>query len=657
MTKSSIVGMAALFALVSSTAVWAEEEENPWEAEWEVSGYLKNETAFFTGNGPTIGELRSTNTTSGQDAGDMLKFENALNLFINGEFSYQTSLHAQLNLVYDTEGVTGYKGHSLDSQHDIVRELYVDTVANGIDLRIGKQQVVWGTADGIKLLDIVNPTDWREFVQNTTEDARLPVWMIKAETDMGETGNFQFILSQRKENAIPGMNGSGDISQPFKMKGVDSITGPVNGFLNLVPALGAVSNTFWGGATVGFGSTAALSGVTHTTVQNFVDGSTAGATGFLTLMSGAGYPCNGLAVGAGATSANATCLNNVAQATNNQKTNLIDGGGSNWDSASNPNSTFEYMPNATFATFDAFVNASSEYRKDYPGELAPNVGFRIKDSIGSNFNFSLNYLWHYDANPYIDMHWEGSNGNRLNVNTSADPFGTGNTTVTLADDSGARYGGSAQATDTTKKAKLVFVEKLNRIHSVGSSFDYAADFKAVGPVVFRGEFLYQADTKTPVIDRTKLGYGDLVGGMKMEDADMFKYVLGADFTFFTNMMVSGQFIQFVNLDFIDEGSSNRYTADPTVMHLSNGLQKGRKYKEFYSIFFSKPFGEEQQGRWNNIFMIEEGGGYWNRFDVEYAYTDELILSSEYNAYFGEEETMFGQFTNSSNVQVGLKYLF
>ena len=46
---------------------------------------------------------------------------------------------------------------------------------------------------GIKLLDIVNPTDWREFTQNTMEDSRVPVWMAKAEMDIGETGNLQFL--------------------------------------------------------------------------------------------------------------------------------------------------------------------------------------------------------------------------------------------------------------------------------------------------------------------------------------------------------------------------------------------------------------------------------------------------------------------------------
>ena len=37
-------------------------------------------------------------------------------------------------------------------------------------------------------------------------------------------------------------------------------------------------------------------------------------------------------------------------------------------------------------------------------------------------------------------------------------------------------------------------------------------------------------------------------------------------------------------------------------------------------------------------------------------TDQLIVSGELNYYWGDEETQFGQFENSSNIQFGLKYI-
>jgi len=60
---------------------------------------------------------------------------------------------------------------------------------------------------------------------------------------------------------------------------------------------------------------------------------------------------------------------------------------------------------------------------------------------------------------------------------------------------------------------------------------------------------------------------------------------------------------------------------------------------------------------NNITIWEEGGGFWNRFDVEYSFMDELIGSAEWNHYWGDKDSMFGQFERSSNLQVGLKWLF
>jgi RimJ/RimL family protein N-acetyltransferase len=93
------------------------------------------------------------------------------------------------------------------------------------------------------------------------------------------------------------------------------------------------------------------------------------------------------------------------------------------------------------------------------------------------------------------------------------------------------------------------------------------------------------------------------------------------------------------------------------MNTTNGLRKGYENKEFYSLFLSKPFGPSQLGRWNNIIIYEEGDGWWNRFDVEYSFTDKLIGSAEVNWYWGNEDrTMFGQFEDSSNLQVGIKYL-
>jgi hypothetical protein len=127
------------------------------------------------------------------------------------------------------------------------------------------------------------------------------------------------------------------------------------------------------------------------------------------------------------------------------------------------------------------------------------------------------------------------------------------------------------------------------------------------------------------------------------------------------MMVSVQFIQDSNLDFVDTGSSSetnwKYTADMATMSLTNNLNKGIEHKNFYSIFLSKPFGASGEHRWNNIIMFEENGGKWNRLDAEFSINDDVQATVEMNSYFGDENTQFGQLKKSSNVQVGFKYSF
>jgi hypothetical protein len=68
-----------------------------------------------------------------------------------------------------------------------LRELYVEGRAGPAWLRLGKQQVVWGQADGLKVLDVVNPQSFREFILPDFEDSRIPLWMANFEVPVGPT--------------------------------------------------------------------------------------------------------------------------------------------------------------------------------------------------------------------------------------------------------------------------------------------------------------------------------------------------------------------------------------------------------------------------------------------------------------------------------------
>jgi hypothetical protein len=677
------------------------------QAEIDVSVELKNETALYTKGGQVTGQARTTFDKRDNSAGDVMKFENSARIFINGDIGESSSWHAELRPVWDAAAVNpDYEWHRNYTQNDYLRELYFDTGFGGWDFRIGKQQVVWGTADGIKLLDIINPTDYRELNQNAMEDSRIPVWMINAERYIGDRANIQLIISQAETNKIPGLwtqdddatrstvsasnqsptglafTGNGQIKgqdrdHPFIMQGVDVITGGVNGFFNLGAAFGAVINTF-GGA--------------NPLALNFIDpfgGQNPGMPEFATVDGFVNTPASMLPPACQGANG-AVCLEAFTEATNQNVTNLIDVNtmsptvaGSGWD-VSKPNSAWEHFPNATFATFNAMLGMTTRYERKYDDDFWPsdaNFGGRFRSYLDNGLNYSFNYFYGYDANPSLNMHWADPNtGKKLKV----DKFNTvaGTQVIQIRNpDTGQRYGSNAtftpsayvgdaptNVTDANNggNAVLVFEEDRNRVHNIGSSLDYALDAGGL-PVVLRGEFLYQKDVMQPVVDRGALANGDLVGALKSEEADFFKYVVGVDVTVLTNLLVSGQFIQFRNLDFVDEkcsfttqgqatASCAKYTGDPATMNVTNGLRKGYKNKEFYSLFLSKPFGANQLGRVNNIIIYEEGGGYWDRLDAEYSLSDQLILTGELNFYWGDDETLFGQFENSSNIQVGVKYI-
>jgi hypothetical protein len=672
--KKSALASAITLATFATTAAAFDASS------WEVSGFVKNETAALQKDGTFIGQRTSMiDTGDKNDSGDVIKFENTAKVFVNGDLTENAALHAELNFVYDTEATPNdYQGHMNYSQNDYLRELYVDTMVDDTEVRVGKQQVVWGTADGIKLLDIINPTDYREFVQNTMEDARIPIWMAKADLPVGDSGGFQFILSQSGSNKIAGLgvasakgtaHTNGDQGSPFIMKGVDTLTGDVNGFLNVSPALGKVAYSFSNDAG-GVGTQLAgaygytVSGFTQDNAGNFkyfCQGAVADANCLYGIANGTGNPVDPTAFGF---AANTGGQDGYAH-------NLIDEADASWD-PENANSMFEMMPSATFATFDTFVGMTSEYRVEKADDKA-NYGFRYRGSTDGGTNYSFNYFNHLDSNPYVELHYEKQDGTRLYEKAGSGNFSSSvelcetDATCSSVVGGAAGYTTGVDTTDSSYAANLVMTEKHKRINSFGASFDTTFDTDSdIGAVVIRGEFLYDKDVMTPVItrnasDNVDLSHGFFVNSFTPTETDFLKYVIGADVTLLTNMLVSGQFIQFRNLDYVDEGGYGlttwKYTADSAAMHLTNNLKKARENQEYYSLFLSKPFGPNQLGRWNNILMLEEGGGRWNRFDVEYSFSDELVGSFELNNYWGDENTQFGQMEDASNIQVGLKYLF
>ena len=656
------VNKALLIALFTATSVIAETQ---------VSGKITHESAQFTKTGTTVGAASSHNKD------DLFKQETSARIYIDGNVTDDSTFHVELQGFTDDKIQGSHGRNEFYTQRDPLREAYIDTNVGDWALRVGKQQVVWGTADGMKLLDTINPTDYSEMAQNQMEDSRIPVFMVNAEKPLEDGGVLQVIVSEPRENVFAGLDRNISTSvrrnyttdrasdnrdnttaaghsqgHPFIMKGVDSITGKSNGFLNIVPDLGSIANRFYAEfSATGAGS---LQG-SSVTVGQFANWTAGDING----MFGAYYPT--IRANAKAGYDGTQILGGFAAS---YDTNLINAN-SRGTYRHNPDSTFEYMQNATFGTFDAMANARSQYVYDMPEDGAVDYAMRYSNTTSNGTNYSLNYSYNYDKNPIINLGWVGDHGQPLTTSYST----TNNaTTLTLRDaaNSNKRYGAYGDSGVTGGAPTLQFVQTVERAHNIGGSFDTAIDTGILGPVVIRGEALYQKDVYSPVMDLASLSIGDLPKALTMVKGDKFKYVLGVDVTALTNMMVSLQFIQDKNLDFVDTNvgvtgnasiSLPKFTTDYSTMSLTNNFNKAIKDKEFYSLYLSKPFGASGQHRWNNILMYEENDGFWNRVDAEYTLSDGVVLTGEYNKYWGNPNTQFGQLENASNVQLGVKYSF
>ena len=55
-----------------------------------------------------------------------------------------------------------------------------------LDIKLGKQIVAWGVANSSRVVDVLNPTDSREFGMTDLEDIRLPITMTKLDYFLGD---------------------------------------------------------------------------------------------------------------------------------------------------------------------------------------------------------------------------------------------------------------------------------------------------------------------------------------------------------------------------------------------------------------------------------------------------------------------------------------
>ena len=161
-----------------------------------INGYLKNETAFRFDEPRSITKIRNIAYLNvkrpwGDRGGLTLSawayYDLAYDLFDYQTISARPERERDQPLVF-IENLDEEK----DSPVAQIRELYVDLFLDAADIRIGKQYVVWGVLEGIRITDEINPLDFRELIMPDLLDYRIPLWTLRADF-YGENNDYEFL--------------------------------------------------------------------------------------------------------------------------------------------------------------------------------------------------------------------------------------------------------------------------------------------------------------------------------------------------------------------------------------------------------------------------------------------------------------------------------
>ncbi len=131
----------------------------------------------------------------------LASFKNTFDLKMQYEFSPQWVFFFHPRYFYDAAYDTRDDDKFDRSQDEMgrtrgtawLRECYLDYISPNLDIRLGKQQVVWGQMD-VPILDKVMPLDLTNWFIPDLADIRIPLWMAKIEYSPRLNSTLQFLI-------------------------------------------------------------------------------------------------------------------------------------------------------------------------------------------------------------------------------------------------------------------------------------------------------------------------------------------------------------------------------------------------------------------------------------------------------------------------------
>ncbi|MDQ7085818.1 MAG: DUF1302 family protein [Sulfurovum sp.] len=108
------------------------------------------------------------------------KFDNGIRIKINAK-AYYDAIYS----LKDRGDFTSQTLNALEAEVELYDAYIEGKITDSLDYKLGRQVVVWGRSDTIRVTDILNPLDNRRPAMTDIEDLRLPVTMVKLDYFVG----------------------------------------------------------------------------------------------------------------------------------------------------------------------------------------------------------------------------------------------------------------------------------------------------------------------------------------------------------------------------------------------------------------------------------------------------------------------------------------
>ncbi len=179
-----------------------EETINVGKQPWRIGGTFTLGASWnYAHDAPPVGET---------DYRGLSRLRGKLNLEYDADLPHNWRAHVAGNGFYDA----AYSINNRDDYTDEVLDAYENEVELGeawlqgrlnrrTDLKIGRQIVVWGKSDNIRITDIINPLDNREPGMVDIEDLRLPLTMARLDYYIGDWGLSAIAIPEIRFNKNP----------------------------------------------------------------------------------------------------------------------------------------------------------------------------------------------------------------------------------------------------------------------------------------------------------------------------------------------------------------------------------------------------------------------------------------------------------------------